>query len=448
MKPKRCMHKRLLNIVFLTGIAFILFARAEIAGAKIYIDIYSPSTRKLPIAIAPFKNLGSTPDKENIASQINGIITQDLELSGLFQVIDPKSFIENPRAAGITSDKINWSDWSTVGAEALVKGGFSLDAKSLTMEGRLYDVVQGKFIAGKRYFGKVDDLRLMVHKLVNEIIYQLTGEKSIFETRIAFVSTASGTKEIYLMDVDGESRQRITSHRSICLSPAWSPDGRKLVFTSYKKGNPDLYFKDIFYGNEKVISQERGLNISPAFSPDGKKIALTLSVEDGNSELFLIDLNGNKLERLTTNWGSDVSPTFSPDGAKIAFVSDRAGSPQVYALTIEDKSVKRLTFEGNYNATPEWSPRGDKIAFSRMTGNKFDIYTMDPDGSNIQSLTTLGSNEDPSWSPNGRYLIFSSNREGSKKLYIMLANGSNQRRITSGKGEDTNPVWSPMTGEK
>jgi len=84
------------------------------------------------------------------------------------------------------------------------------------------------------------------------------------------------------MDVDGENRQRITSHRSICLSPAWSPDGRKLVFTSYKKGNPDLYFKDIFYGNEKVISQERGLNISPAFSPDGKKIALTLSVEDGN----------------------------------------------------------------------------------------------------------------------------------------------------------------------
>jgi len=110
--------------------------------------------------------------------------------------------------------------------------------------------------------------------------------------------------------------------------------------------------------------------------------------------------------------------------------------------------VKRLTFEGNYNATPEWSPRGDKIAFSRMTGNKFDIYTMDPDGSNIQSLTTLGSNEDPSWSPNGRYLIFSSNREGSKKLYAMLANGSNQRRIASGKGEDTSPAWSPMTGER
>jgi TolB protein len=448
MKPKRGMLKRVLNTVFLLAIALILSARAETAGAKIYIDIHSPSARKLPIAIAPFKNLGTTPDKENISSQLNNVLTQDLEISGLFQIIDPKSYIENPQTAGITSDKINWSDWSTIGAEALVKCGFSLDGKVLMLEGRLFDVVQGKFIAGKRYYGKVDDFPLMVHKLVNEIIYQLTGEQSIFETRIAFVSTMTGTKEICLMDVDGENRQRITAHRSICLSPAWSPDGKKLVFTSYKKGNPDLYLKDIIYGSEKVISQEKGLNISPVFSPDGKKIALTLSVEDGNSELFLIDLEGHKLDRLTTNWGLDVSPTFSPDGKRIAFVSDRSGSPQIYVLDVEDKNVKRLTFEGNYNATPEWSPRGDKIAFSRMTGNKFDIYIMDADGNNVQRLTTEGSNEDPSWSPNGRYIAFSSNREGGKKVYIMLANGSNQRRVTSGKGDDTSPVWSPTTGEK
>jgi TolB protein len=442
------MYKKLLRTIFFAVITVILFVEAEIADAKIYIDIHSPSARKLPIAIAPFKNLGTTPDKENISSRLHEILTQDLELSGFLQTIDPKSFIENPQIAGITSDKINWSDWSTIGAEALVKGGFTIEGKVLMMEGRLFDVVQGKFITGKRYYGKVDDLPLMIHKLANEIIYQLTGEQGIFETRIAFVSTASGNKEIYLTDADGENRQKITTHRSICLSPAWSPDGKKLVFTSYKRGNPDVYLKDILYGNEKVISQEKGLNISPAFSPDGKKIALTLSLEDGNSELFLIDLEGHKLDRLTTNWGADVSPAFSPDGKKIAFVSDRSGSPQIYVLNLEDKSVKRLTFEGNYNASPDWSPRGDKIAFCRMTGNKFDIYIMDVEGHNAQRLTSLGSNEDPSWSPNGQYIIFSSNREGSKKLYIMLANGANQKRITSGKGEDTSPAWSPMAGEK
>jgi TolB protein len=448
MKPKRIMNKRLPKVLLLIGIVLILFETLEIASAKIYIDIHTPSTRKLPIAIDPFKNLGTIPDKENISSQLIGVMTHDLEISGFFQIIDPKSFIENPQTAGITSDKINWTDWSTIGAEALVKGGFSLDGKNLMMEGRLFDVIQGKFLAGKRYFGKVEDFRLMAHKLVNEIIYQLTGEKSIFETKIAFVSTLSGNKEIYLMDVDGENRQRITSHRSICLSPVWSPDGKRMLFTSYKRGNPDIYLKDIFYGNENIISKEKGLNISPAFSPDGKKIALTLSVEDGNSELFLINLNGNKLDRLTTDWGTDVSPSFSPDGKRIAFVSDRSGSPQIYSLNVEDKSVKRLTFEGNYNASPEWSPRGDKIAFSRMMGNKFDIYVMDPDGSNCQKLTSIGNNEDPSWSPNGRYLIFSSDRERGKKLYIMQANGANQIRVTSGKGEDTSPAWSPMIGER
>jgi TolB protein len=442
------MSKKSSPAFFLTVIMLVLSTGIRTASAKIYIDIYSPSARKLPIAIAHFKNLGTTPDKENISSKLQEVITHDLEISGFFQIIDPKSFIENSQRAGITSDKINWSDWSTIGAEALVKGGLSLEGKNLMVEGRLFDVIQGKFITGKRYFGKVDDLRLMAHKLVNEIIYQLTGEKSIFETRIAFVSTASGKKEIYLMDVDGENCQKITSHRSICLSPAWSPDGKKLAFTSYRRGNPDIYLKDIFYGNEKIISQEKGLNISPAFSPDGKKIAVTLSVDDGNSELFLIDLEGHKIDRLTTNWGVDVSPAFSPDGKKIAFVSDRSNSPQIYSLTVEDKSVKRLTFEGTYNASPEWSPRGDKIAFSSMTGNKFNIYTMDPDGGNVQRLTIQGSNEDPSWSPNGRYLVFNSDREGSKKLYIMLANGENQRRITSGKGENTSPAWSPLIGER
>lgn len=439
--------KRLFYQVSLTAI-YLLVLLTE-AKAKIYIDIHSPTTRKLPVAVAPFKNLGVTPDRENVSSKAYSILTFDLEISGFFQIIDPKSFIENQQTAGITSDKINWSDWSTIGAEALIKCGFSLDNKMLMLEGRLFDVIQGKFITGKRYYGKIEDISLMIHKLVNEIIKQLTGEESIFETKIAFVSNIGGKKELYLMDVDGENLQKITAHKSICLSPAWSPDGKKLAFTSYKNGNPDLYLKEIHYGNEKVISQGKGLNISPTFSPDGKKIAFTRSVEDGNAELFLMDLEGGKTERLTNNWGADVSPSFSPDGKKIAFVSDRSGSPQIYVMNLEDKNVKRLTFEGNYNANPEWSPRGDKIAFMRMTGNKFDIYIMDTNGDHIHRLTSEGSNEDPAWSYNGRYLVFSSNREGKKKLFIMLANGDNQKKISKGEGEDTSPAWSPpLTSER
>jgi TolB protein len=87
----------------------------------------------------------------------------------------------------------------------------------------LFDVIKGSFIAGKRYFGNPDDLRLISHKFSDEVMYRLTGQKGIFLTKIAFVSDRSGKKEIYLMDYDGHNLTPVTNHRSITLSPAWSP---------------------------------------------------------------------------------------------------------------------------------------------------------------------------------------------------------------------------------
>jgi len=413
-------------------------------AAKVYIYIDAPGTTKFPIAIPDFKNVGSVPDTRHVAGSLAAVITQDLEISGLFKLIDPDAFLENPDHAGVTGSHINWSDWSSIGAEALIKGSVSLEASRIMVEARLFDVIKGSFISGKRYSSKQEDLRLISHKFSDEVMYRLTGEKGIFQTRITFVSDSGGSKEVYLMDFDGENRVKITNHRSIALSPEWSPDGKTLLFTSYRDRNPDVFMKDIFYGQEKKLSHYKGLNIAPDWSPDGEKIALTLSQDDGNSDIYIINRDGEKVARLTSDWANDVSPCWSPDGREIAFVSNRSGNPQIYIMEVETKKVRRLTFEGKYNTSPSWSPKGDKVAFTSMNGSRFDIYSINKDGSDLRQLTfNSGSNESPSWSPDGRHIAFSSNRGGSKKIYIMLADGSLEKVITQGKGNDTDPSWSP-----
>lgn len=413
-------------------------------AAKVYIYIDSPATTKFPIAIPYFKNLGSAPDTQRISTALSSVISQDLEISGLFRLINPDTFLEDPDNTGITGKHINWRDWTAIGAEALIKGGFYPGESNIMVETRLFDVVRGDFITGKRYSGKPDDLRLISHKFSDEVMYRLTGQNGIFQTRIAFVSDISGKKEVYLIDFDGHNRVKVTNHRSIVLSPAWSPDGKTLVFTSYRDGNPDVFTRDLFYGRERKLSHYSGLNIAPDWSPDGEKIVLTLSQDDGNSDIYIINLNGEKVNRLTSDWANDVSPCWSPDGGEIAFVSNRAGSPQIYTMEVKTRKVRRLTFEGRYNTSPAWSPKGDKIAFTGRKGNIFNIYTINKDGRELRQLTfNSGSDESPSWSPDGRHVVFSSNRSGVKKIYIMRADGSGERVITWGKGNDTDPFWSP-----
>ena len=188
------------------------------------------------------------------------------------------------------------------------------------LSGKLYDAASAMKMSSKEYLGNEDTFRRMIHSFADEIVSRYTGEKGVARTRIAFVSDKSGYKELYTMDYDGRNPMKISADRSICLSPAWSPDGKVLVYVSYRDRNPDLFGLDMETGRRWKISGNEGLNISPAWSPDGKRLALALS-KDGSAEIYIMDLRGTEPERLTYGAFDNVSPAWSPNGREIVFNS-------------------------------------------------------------------------------------------------------------------------------
>jgi TolB protein len=368
-------------------------------------------------------------------------MSSSLDFTGYFKILDRGAFLFDPRKSGVTATDINFQNWKVVGAELLITGVFEQSGDNVQMEMRLFDTINNRQIIGKRYSGNISETRKMVLRFCSEVIYYLTGNKGIFNSKIAFVSTGSGKKEVYICDFDGYNPLRVTYNDSITLFPSWSADGQFLAYTSYKGGKPDIYIRNLADKREAVVAND-GINITPVFAPDRFELAATMSFS-GDQEIYLLTGTGKMIKKLTNNRGSDVSPSWAPDGRKIAFVSNRTGSPQIYIMDFNTGLERRLTFEGKYNTQPSWSPRGDKVAYSSQVNGFHQVFVIDADGQNPMQLTNEGGDsESPSWSPDGSLIVFSSTREGPSRLYVMTASGTDQRRLLLLNGEQTNPKWS------
>ncbi len=406
-----------------------------------YIDISNPFLRKIPLAVPLFKNANRTGEEKRLSDSSADLLAASLEFTGYFKLLDRGAFLFDPQKDGILTPQIKFANWTVIGAELLITGSFKESGDNITMELRLFDTFKARRITGKKYTGKKADQRRMIHRFCSEVIKYLTGKPGVFGSKIAFVSTGSGNKEIYSCAFDGYNPHQMTRNHSISLFPAWSSDGRYLAYTSYKKGKPDLFIKNLAEAQETTINK-KGLNITPAWVPGKFELAATLSFS-GDQEIYLLTGSGKVIKRLTNLRGIDVSPTWSPDGKKFAFVSNRSGSPQVYVQDLASGKVRRLTYEGNYNTQPNWSPQGDKIAFASVVDGRRNIFVMGFDGRGLLQLThESGDNEAPAWSPDGSLIAFSSNREGPFRIYVMTAFGTDQRRLLIMTGEQTNPKWS------
>jgi TolB protein len=436
---------RTLSFVIYLVLAGGLIGIWESGAADVVLEITRPDFQKIPIGLLPFRE-GATPDRPG--QQVAEVLGADLKRSQVFTVTDLAKLGINPEKAELTEgpQKTLVKQAMDNGVSVLVWGKMASREADLVMDGYVYDGGTGEVVAGKRYVGAPPALRLMAHRLADELVYRYTGEQGIARTKIAYVSEIRGGRELFVMDYDGHAPRQVTADGFLSLMPRWSPDRRYLVFTAYRsRSRQDIDMVELQTGKRWTLVNLPGLNITPAVSPDGAWVGFATS-QDGNSEVYKINTTTKQIQRLTFNSGGDLSPSWSPTGQEIAFTSDRGGAPQIYIMSADGSNVRRLTFEGGYNAAPAWSPRGNWIAYvCRTEERQYKLCLISPDGQKRLQITTGTSVDDsPSWSPDGRHLIFSASQDGKSHIYMVNADGTERERLTNGGTHHSSPSWSPI----
>lgn len=452
-------------------IAFSILVIVQVAFGQeatdgLYIKIGEAQIKKSLVAFPTLQFSTSTaasPQYQRVGAEIYKTVKNDLEVTGYFDFIDNKGFLEDtdkvaPIPITEAPNGFKFDSWKTLGAEFLIRMTYTISGDQVNLETYTYHVPKLQRIMAKKYRGGIGNLSKIAHNFSNDLLVALTGKEGMFLSKIVVAASQAGSKfkEIYIMDWDGGEPRKITSHNSIALSPNWSPDGKKVLYTAFvKRGpkglrNPDLFMLDLLKGQRWLVSYRMGLNSGGFFHPDGQSILMTIS-ESGNSDIYRVDLDGNIIKRLTNgpSGALNVEPAVSPDGKKVAFSSDRSGRPMVWIMDIDGANAVRKTFAGVYNSSPSWSPDGKKIAFAGLDANHYDIFIMDADGSHLERLTSAkrvdgrsSTNEDPVFSPDGRHVMFTSDRTGTNQIFIVNIDGSNERRITFDRNNYYKPRWS------
>ena len=412
------------------------------APAVLDIRITQGMEEALPIAIIPFE----WPDPTDpLLLDMHITIANDLARSGRFNTMEERDMPQSP----VQFSEINFRDWRLLEIENIVIGNIRpLGEENYEIEFRIIDIYKGAQIAGFRIPATRNQLRRTAHRISDIIFEWLTGIRGAFDTQITYVTfkkLANGNKlySLQISDADGFNPRILLESDEPLMSPAWSPDGKKIAYVSFEGRKSSIFIQDIPTGNREKVAASPGINSAPAWSPDGSRLALTLSKE-GNPEIFILHLASRNLQRITNDRAIDTEPNWSPDASNLIFTSDRGGTPQIYRVSIQDGKVERLTFAGNYNARPRYSPDGKFITMVYGGDGLFRIAMMDLQQNYVDILTSSRLDESPSFSPNGNMIIYSTKRGLGTELATVSSDGRIHQRLALQDGEVREPAWGPF----
>ena len=411
------------------------------------------------------------PGRAQALDSIRAIIARDLDYSDRFELITlpsgdsirvtaappPSATAGRPGAAagkatgaggGAAATSLNYPLYQALGADfAVAIATAPVDTTVVTVHDVAAGGIRREFRA--RLPGLKDPgFRLAVHRLADRVLEATLGVAGIAATRVLLVRDG----KVYGVDQDGADVRLVSSSDHQAMSPAWAPDGRRFAYMEFWEGHGRLFVQDVATG-KRVAAATTGqaLDFTPAFAPDEKTLAFSRATEEG-TDIYTVNLKDNCcLQRLTVGRFSDnLSPTYSPDGQRIAFVSTRAGLPQIYVMAA-DGTDQQLFAPFDYGVTgasyaPDWSPDGQSVAFHRDVGGTYQVFVLDVRTRTVRQLTSVGRNEDPTWAPDSRHMAFVSDRAGYRQLWIVDVETGRVRALLTSGGVRL-PAWSPRLAE-
>ncbi|NCZ78304.1 MAG: Tol-Pal system protein TolB [Burkholderiaceae bacterium] len=420
-----------------TLLAFTIFLGLFISpvNAQMNIEIKGVGQTLYPIAIARFK------DEDKLPVKISDVIRQNLTRSGYFRNVELGNGVEDDQVIP------NFKTWAARGADALAVGSVTQKSPGqYEVRYRLYDIRKGESLNGLIVSASEDNLRLAAHKISDDIIFKLLGERGVFSTRLSYVMKEGKRYRLVISDADGQNMRNALNSSEPIISVAWSPDGQKIAYVSFEDRKPVVYVHELVTGRRIVLSNERGNNSAPSWAPDGKSLAVSLS-KDGNTQIYRVNADGSNLRRLTQGNTIDTEPQFSPDGKFLYFTSDRGGNPQIYRMSADGERgepARRITFKQPYATSPRISPDGKYLAYIGGAGGGFKLFLMNLATGDSTPMTDTSFDESPSFAANGRYILYSTQVGGKKVLAAVSVDGY-VKQILSVPGSDVRqPSWGPF----
>jgi len=415
----------------------ILILLPNLLFAELLLEITKGSENPYRVAIIPFQGTNSS------VNIIVEVLKSDLIRSGEFFILDEEMLLSIPS----NIEEIKPSEWKLLNIDFIVLGDVIDEENSgLKATYQIYDVNKKNKIRSSTVFGIPGKLRQLSHYISDGIYETVTGIKGVSATKILYVNEIINSTDsdyiLYVADADGANEQVLLKSSEPIISPAWSPDSKKIAYVSFETGMAKVFIQDIGTGERELVLLNDNQISSPAWSPDGKLLSLTL-YQDGNAEIYILNLFNKNLTRLTKHYSIDTESSWSPKGTKILFTSGRSGAPQLYEIDLTKFNIKpmRLTFEGNYNAKGSYLPNNEGIVFVHRSSNQFQIALKYFNENFIRPLTESKMDESPSVSPNGNVIVYAITDNTSGMIAgVTLSGATFVLPATSGKVRE--PAWS------
>ena len=325
-------------------------------------------------------------------------------------------------------------------------------------------------------------------------------------SRMAFVweKPDGGSAGVWIRDGDEKPPQRVSGGETEALSPAWSPDGKRIAYLKFRGSTGSLALRDLESGEEKILcpvfpsryglptrhldwspdgqwlavddaeslhealgiflvsvatGQRRRLtrtenihigDVDPRFSPDGRYLSFIRSFHRAHQELFVTSLDGGEPRQLTFDGKQISGQDWTADGTGLLFASDRAGEFRIWKLTDWNKPNRRPVPTGIYADFPIQlaTARRAPVLLYSVLQQDLNIWRLDLSSGGAgerwrRVIASPGQDASPQYSPDGRRICFRSDRSGEEQLWVADADGNNAVQVTRGKLWPSVGRWSP-----